>query len=107
VPDYVETNRYWSKDEDGLGVLVMSFTVGEPGIYAFACAYAEDSTHPEITVALGPNYFWEFLRVLGKIALPVLGSISVFFGAALLATLLLVIACSIKGYQFLQGQAHV
>jgi len=107
VPDYVETNRYWSKDKDGLGVLVMSLTVDEPGTYALACAYADDSTQPEITVALGPNYFWEFLRISGKIALPLLGSVSVFFGAALLATLLLVIACSIKGYQFLQGQANV
>jgi hypothetical protein len=104
VPDYVETNRYWSKDKDGLGVLVMSLTVDEPGTYAFACAYADDSTQPEITVALGPNYFWEFLRLSVKIALPLLGSVTIFFSAALLATLLLIIVCALKGLTFLKGQ---
>ncbi len=107
VPDYVETNRYWSKDKDSLGVLVMSLTVDEPGTYNFACGYIDDYIQPEITVALGPNYFWEFLRISGKIALPVIGGISIFFTSVLLATLLLIIACALKGLKFCQGQAHV
>ena len=106
VPDYVESNRYWSKDKDGLGILVMSLTVDQPDTYIFACGYADNDTQPEITVALGPNYFWEFLRVSSKIALPLLGSIAIFLGAALLATLLLIVVCALKGITFLQGFAH-
>lgn len=75
VPDYVETNQYWSKDEGGIGVLVMSITVDEPGAYTFECGYNNGETEPEITIALGPNYVWEFFKVLRKIGLPLLGSI--------------------------------
>ena len=55
VPDYVETNRYRTKDLH-TGVLIMSITVDEPDSYTFACNYQDGSTEPEISVALGPPY---------------------------------------------------
>lgn len=88
VPDYVETNRYRSRDLYS-GVLIMSLTVDKPGPYTFACDYQDGRTEPEIRVALGPNYFWEFLRVIGKIGLPVLGASSILCGSVLLVFLLL------------------
>jgi hypothetical protein len=95
VPDYVETNRYWSNDQNRNGVLIMSITVDKPDRYRFACHYQDGSTRPEISVALGPNYFWEFLRVAWKISLPTLGVMSTFCGSLLLA-LLFVIVVAIK-----------
>lgn len=73
VPDYVKTNRYTSRDLHA-GVLIMSLTVNQPGTYTFACNYQDGRTEPEIRVALGPNYCWEFLRVTWKISLPFLCS---------------------------------
>ncbi len=95
VPDYVETNRYWLKDQTGFGVLVMSITVDQPDTYTVSCDYQDGSTRPEISVALGPNYFWEFLRVAWKISLPTLGGMSTLCGSLLLA-LLFVIVVAIK-----------
>jgi hypothetical protein len=89
VPDYVQTNRYRSKDLHS-GVLIMSLTVEKPGAYTFACDYQDGRVEPEIRVALGPNYFWEFLRVVWKSGLPVLGGSSILCGSVLLAFLLLI-----------------
>jgi hypothetical protein len=95
VPDYVKTNRYRSKDLH-TGVLIMSITVDKPDSYTFACNYRDGGTEPEISVALGPNYFWEFLRVVWKIGLPVLGGSTILCGSVLLALLMLVTGIVIK-----------
>jgi hypothetical protein len=95
VPDYVSTNRYTSKDLHA-GVLIMSLTVEKPGAYTFACDYQDGRAEPEILVTLGPNYFWEFLRVAWKVGLPLLGGSSIFCGSLLLALLMLVSGIIIK-----------
>jgi hypothetical protein len=95
VHDYVETNRYWFKDQGGSGVLIMSVMVDTPDIYTFTCHYQDRSKEPEVVVALGPNYFWEFLRVAWKIGLPLLGSIGLICGSLLLA-LITVVVVAIK-----------
>jgi len=95
VPDFVKTNRYTSKDLHA-GVLIMSITVDDPGRYSFACDYKDGRTEPEIRVALGPNYFWEFLRVLWKISLPLLASGTILCGFLPLALLLLITGIIIK-----------
>ena len=96
VPDFVETNRYWSKGKGGTGVLIMSMTVDEPGKYTFDCAYSNGRTEPEIKVALGPNYFWEFLRVAWKIALPMLGAIILLSSSSFMALVFFVVAIVMK-----------
>ena len=90
VPDYVETNRYWSKDQGRSGVLIMSITVDNPDSYTFNCVYQDGSTDPEIVVALGPNYFWEFIKVAWKITLPLIGGFSVICLSALIAVLFII-----------------
>jgi hypothetical protein len=95
APDYVETNRYWSKDRDRTGVLVMSITVDEPDSYTFACHYKDGSREPEIVIALGPNYFWEFLRIAGRTAVSTIAGLSVLFGTGTLA-LIVAIVIAIK-----------
>jgi hypothetical protein len=84
VPDFVETNRY-ETSHGVIGVLIMSATVKEPNTYTFACHYPDGEQHPKVTVALGPNYAWEFLRVAWKLGLPLLGGLSVLCGSVLMA----------------------
>jgi hypothetical protein len=91
VPDFVESNRYWSKDKFGYGVLIMSITVDAPGAYTFSCQRQEHDEIEEIVVALGPNYVWEFLRVAGAIGLPFLGGISALCGSLLVGLIAAVV----------------
>lgn len=103
VPNYVETNRFEAKDRGRVWVLIMSLTVDRPDNYTFACYYQNDMHGPETTVALGPNYAWELLRVMGKIGLPLLGGAITMCGSILLA-LLIVIVVAIKRHAFLGQQ---
>ncbi len=103
VPDYIEANRYGDKNQDRMGVLIMSLTVDKPDDYTFACRYQNDMQGRETTVALGPNYAWEFLRVAGKIGLPLLGGTIIMCGSVLLA-LLAVIVVAIKRQVTLRQQ---
>jgi hypothetical protein len=95
VPDYVKTNHYTSKDLH-TGVLIMSITVDKPGSYNFTCNYQDNRTEPGIRVSLGPNYFWEFLRVIWRIGLPLLGGGSVLCGFFPLASLLFITGIVVK-----------
>ena len=63
VPDFVESNTYGSKDQERVGVLIMSITIDDPGIYTFACQYRDGRTQPEIVVSVGPNFMWEFFKI--------------------------------------------
>ena len=63
VPDFVESNIYWSKDQERVGLLIMSITIDDPGIYIFACQYRDGRTQPEIVVSVGPNFMWEFFKI--------------------------------------------
>jgi hypothetical protein len=91
VPDYVETNRYEAKNQDRIGVLIMSLTVDEPDTYTFACRYQNGRERPEISVALGPNYAWEFLKVAGKGGLGLLGAMTATCGSMLFGLVIVVI----------------
>lgn len=95
VPDYVKTNRYRLSDQS-TGVLIMSITVKKPGSYTFSCDYQDEINREEIHVALGPNYFWEFLRVTWKMAGPLFSGVSILCGSSLLSFLLLIVGVLIK-----------
>ena len=94
APDYVETNRYETKRQDRIGVLIMSLTVDEPDTYTFACRYRNGGERPQITVALGPNYVWEFLRVAGKGGLGLLGAMTATCGSMLFGLVIVVIVAA-------------
>jgi hypothetical protein len=91
VSDYVESNQYWSQDQGRYFILIMSITIDKPDTYAFTCDYLDGSTEPEISLALGPNYIWEFLKVAGKVALPLMGGTGVLCGSLLLAAIILLL----------------
>jgi hypothetical protein len=87
VPDYVTTNRYRSNDLH-TGILIMSITVDQPDCYTFICNYQDGSKGPEISVAIGPNYYWEFIRIAWKIGLPFFGGVSLLCGSLLTALII-------------------
>ena len=105
VPDYVKTNRYRESGQR-IGVLVMSITIDDPGIYTFSCNCEDVLNGEEIHVALGPNYFWEFLRVAWKIAGPLLGGINILCGSLVMTFLLLVIGGLIKLLHKKKSESH-
>jgi len=85
VPDYVITNRYWSNDAGGPAILIQNITVAEPGEYAFDCHYQEDNPGPDVTVSLGPNYTWEFVRLVLKNGPVLIGMILSLTGSFLVS----------------------
>lgn len=93
APDYVEGNRY--SDQDRTGILIMSLTVDRPDTYTFACHYPNGVKEPKSTVALGPNYGWEILKVAWKISLPLLGGLASICGSVLIG-LVMVVVIAIK-----------
>jgi hypothetical protein len=66
APDYVETNTYSTKDRERVGVLIRSITMDEPGTYAFSCRYADGRPEPEVVLAVGPNFVWEFFGIAAR-----------------------------------------
>lgn len=103
VPDYVETNRYEVKDKNRVWVLIMSLTVDQPDNYTFACRYSNDMHGPQTSVALGPNYVWEFLKIAGKFGLALFGGMIAFCGSFLFA-LLIAIIIAVKRHVSLEQQ---
>ena len=97
VPDYVESNRY--RVGDKTGVLLMSITVDQPGIYTFSCTSSKGIIEEKIHVALGPNFLWEFFQIVLKTAVPIISSVSIFSGSFLLSLLLLITGVLIKFLQ--------
>lgn len=90
VRDYVETNMYFTEEGSRAGILAMSITIHEPGIYAFSCQHPNGSPQPKIVLAVGQNMIWELLgAVAGPLAwisagiLTALGSAIVAAGLAI------------------------
>jgi len=67
VPDFVETNTFRTKDQERVGVLLMSISIDNPGLYSFACQYGDASAQPKIVVSVGPNFVWEFFNIFAKV----------------------------------------
>jgi hypothetical protein len=85
VPDYVPTNRYSTKDRSRLGVLIYSTTVMDPGPYKLSCDYPDGRVSPKLELAIGPNYFFEFLRVAWKLGGSILGGAGILCGSCVLS----------------------
>ena len=91
VPDYVETNTYSTKDQERVGVLIMSIAIHDQGIYTFACQYPDGRTHPEIVVSVGPNFIWEFFNIFAKVGCSILSGMAIFFFSVLFCIIIVVV----------------
>jgi hypothetical protein len=87
-PGRIQGIRYSSKDRDRVGVLLHSISVDEPGAYTLTCHYVDGRSEPEVVVAVGPNYVWEFFGLVARLGLPVLAGLLVLLGSVLVAALL-------------------
>jgi hypothetical protein len=85
VPDFVPTNRYSTKDGSQVGVLIYSTTIDPPGSHKLSCKYPDRHENPKITLAIGPNYFYEFLRVAWKLGGALIGGVALLCGSVILA----------------------
>jgi hypothetical protein len=85
VPDYVPTNRYSTKDGDRVGVLIYSTTIEEPSLHTLSCDYSDGRISPKHVLAIGPNYFFEFLRVAWNMGGSILGGAGVLCGSFVLS----------------------
>jgi len=91
VPDYVKTNNYSSKDRERVGVLIRSITIDEPGVYTFSCRYADGRSQPEIVLAVGPIFVWEFFGIAARTVVTVAAGLAVLFGSGAVAAVVVIV----------------
>ncbi|MGD8487727.1 MAG: hypothetical protein PVJ23_03685 [Anaerolineae bacterium] len=91
VPDYVPTNTYSTKDRERVGVLIRSITVDQPGAYAFSCRYADGRSQPEIVMAVGPNFVWEFFGIAAGTLVTVAAGSATLLGSGILALVMVIV----------------
>jgi len=87
VQDYVPTNTYFTKDRDRVGVLIQSISIDEPGRYEFSCRRADGASQPQVVLAVGPNFAWEFISLGIRAVLTVAAGLAVLLGSAAIAGL--------------------
>jgi hypothetical protein len=85
VPDYVPTNRYSTKDGSRVGVLIYSTTINDPSLHTLSCAYPDGRVSPKLMLAIGQNYFFEFLRVAWNMGGSLLRGAGVLCGSFVLS----------------------
>ncbi|MGD9147933.1 MAG: hypothetical protein PVI80_20370 [Anaerolineae bacterium] len=98
VPDYVPTNTYSTKDRERVGVMLRSITIDEPGTYTFSCHYADGSSQPEIVLAVGPNFMWEFFGIAARTVLTAVAGAAVLIGSGAVAAVV-GLAIAVKRHQ--------
>ena len=91
VPDYVPTNTYSTKDRERVGVLIRSITIDEPGTYTFSCRYADGRSQPEIVLAVGPNFMWEFFGIAARTTVTAVAGLAVLLGSGILAAVAVIV----------------
>jgi hypothetical protein len=91
VPDYVETNTYSTKDRERVGVLIRSITIDEPGSYTFSCRYEDGRSEPEIVLAVGPNFVWEFFGIAARTVVTAAAGLAVLLGSGTVAVVVIII----------------
>jgi hypothetical protein len=104
VPDYVETNTYSTKDRERVGVLIRSITVDEPGTYTFSCRHADGSSQPEIVLAVGPNFVWEFFGIAARSGITLAAGALALSGSGLVATVIAIVI-AVKRHRSQQNRA--
>jgi hypothetical protein len=91
VPDYVETNTYSTKDRERVGVLIRSITIDEPGMYSFSCRYADGRSQPELVLAVGPNFMWEFFGIAARSGVALAAGAAMMLGSGWVAIVIAIV----------------
>jgi hypothetical protein len=96
VPDYVKTNTYSTKDRERVGVLIRSITIDQPGTYNFSCRYPDGSSQPQVVLAVGPNFVWEFLGIAARTIATAAAGLVVLVGSGILAAVVVLTIALIR-----------
>jgi hypothetical protein len=91
APDYVPTNSYSTKDRERVGVLIRSITLDEPGTYTFSCRYEDGKSEPEIVLAVGPNFVWEFFGIAARTVVTAAAGLVVLLGSGAVAAVVVIV----------------
>lgn len=91
VPDHVQTNAYATQGQARVGRLMGSITLDEPGTYTFSCHYASGRSQPAVVLAVGPNFFWEFLGIAARVVAAIGAGLLVLVASGGIAILLAII----------------
>jgi len=91
APDYVKTNTYSTKDRERVGVLIRSVSIDEPGTYTFSCRYTDGRSQPQIVLAVGPNFMWEFLGIAARSGVTLAAGVVVLLGSGLVAIVIAIV----------------
>ena len=105
VPDYVRTNTYTTKDRERVGVLLQSITIDQPGAYTFSCRYADGRAEPQVVLAVGPNFVWEFFGIAARTVLTVVAGLAALLGSGIVAALI-VLAIAVRRRRSPQADEH-
>jgi hypothetical protein len=79
VPDYIPSDRLCSYTGECTGRLVYSTTVNHPGMHRFSCNYEKENTGQKFILAIGPNYVFEFFRLIWNMRWSILAIPCVLF----------------------------
>ena len=105
VPDYVRTNTYSTKDRERVGVLLQSITIDQPGAYTFSCRYADGRAEPQVELAVGPNFVWEFFGIAARTVVTVVAGLAALLGSGIIAALI-VLAIAVRRRRSPQADEH-
>ena len=94
APDYVPTNNYSTKDRERVGVLIGSITVSRPGTYTFSCSYEDGRSDPDVVLAVGPNFMWEFFGIAARAIVTAVAGVAVLFASGALAAVILIVVAA-------------
>jgi hypothetical protein len=89
VPDYVKSNNYTNRERSGM--LIRSITIDEPGTYTFSCSNADGRSEPEIVLAVGPNFVWEFFGIAARILVAAAAGLGVFFSSGTVVLIVVIV----------------
>ena len=90
-PEFIEGNTYSTKDQERVGVHIMSISMQEPGTYSFSCHYPDEETEQKVVLAIGSNIVWELFNVIAKPIAAILGGLVVLLGSGGISLLFVIV----------------
>lgn len=89
-PD-AKVEMYSTGNQERVGVLMKTISIDRPGIHVFSCRNPDDSSQPQIVLAVGPNFIWEFFNLAAKPVGAMVCGMFVFLGVGVISTIMVIL----------------